>query len=258
MASNAGYPLDYDQYARTYAWAREAVPWVLDPLVRSTGLLPPGSTVLEVGCGTGNYTGALATLRSDLEYIGFDSSVPMLDVARSRAPTVRFVRGDATEAFPCEDGRCRLVFAVDVVHHLANLDRFFQESRRVLAPDGRLIIVTDSAESMRARSLTRFFPEILELEQKRYPDPEQLRSAADTAGLTMTLEEPAVGDIPLTDEFLSKLEAKCASAMRLLPAEVHAAGMERVRAARAEGAQWRSHYIVLHFLPTLTSSGRLL
>lgn len=250
MSPNSGYPMDYDQYAETYAWAREAVPWVLDPLARSASLLPSGSTVLEAGCGTGNYIAALARLRSDLVYIGFDISPPMLDVARSRAPAVRFLPGDATKTFPCDDNRCRLVFAVDVVHHLENLERFFQEARRVLAPDGRLIIVTDSAESMRARSLTKFFPEILALEQKRYPDPEQLRVAAGEAGLTISSEEPAIGDIPLTDEFLSKLEAKCASAMRLLPAEVHAAGMDRVRAARAEGAKWRSHYIVLHFLPT--------
>lgn len=242
--------MDYDQYAGTYAWAREAVPWVLDPLARSAALLPPGSTVLEVGCGTGNYVGALATVRPDLVYMGFDVSRPMLDVARSRAPTVQFLHGDATAAFPCDNSSCRLVFAVDVVHHLDNLECFFQESRRVLVRDGRLIIVTDSEESMRARSLTKFFPEILALEQKRYPDPEHLRVAARKAGLANVSEEPAVGDIPLTEEFLSKLEAKCASAMRLLPAEVHAAGMERVRAARADGAQWRSHYIVLQFLPT--------
>lgn len=250
MSPNSGLPMDYDQYARTYAWTREAVPWVLDPLAQSAGLLPPGSTVLEAGCGTGNYVGALAALRSDLVYIGFDISQPMLDVARSRAPTVRFLHGDATEAFPCDDGSCRLVFAVDVLHHLEDLETFFRESRRVLAPDGQLIIVTDSEETLRARSLTKFFPEILALERKRYPDPEHLRIAASKAGLVIAREEPAIGDIPLTDEFLSKLEAKCASSMRLLPAEVHAAGMARVRAARAEGAQWRSHYIVLHFLPT--------
>jgi SAM-dependent methyltransferase len=250
VTPDSGHPLDYDQYAGTYAWTREAVPWVLDPLARSAGLLPPGSTLLEAGCGTGNYVGALAALRSDLGYIGFDISRPMLEVARSRAPNVQFLHGDAAKSFPCDDGRCQLVFAVDVVHHLEDLERFFQESRRVLAPDGRLIIVTDSEESMRARSLTRFFPEILALERKRYPDPEQLRVAASKAGLALEREEPAIGDIPLTDEFLAKLEAKCASSMRLLPAEVHAAGMERVRAARAEGAQWRSHYIVLHFLPS--------
>jgi SAM-dependent methyltransferase len=142
------------------------------------------------------------------------------------------------------------VFAVDVVHHLRDVEPFFQEARRALRLDGRLIIVTDSEHTMRARSLTRFFPEILALERQRYPDPQQLKVAASNAGLAAAWEEPAVGDIPLSDEFLSKLEAKCSSAMRLLPDHVHAAGMARVRAAQAEGASWRSHYLVLHFAPS--------
>ena len=36
-------------------------------------------------------------------------------------------------------------------------------------------------------------------------------------------EEPAAGDMPLTDAFVASLEARCSSAMRLLAPEVHAA-----------------------------------
>jgi predicted TPR repeat methyltransferase len=181
--------------------------------------------------------------------MGFDLSEPMLAEARSRSSAVRFVQADASEKFPCDDGECSLVFAVDVVHHLSSLAKFFQESRRTLGPTGHLMIVTDSEETMRERSLTRFFPEILTLEQKRYPEPDRLRAAARAAGLELQDQEHAVGDIPLTDTFIRQLEAKCSSAMRLLPAHVHAAGMDRVRAAQAEGAVWRSHYLVLHYDP---------
>ena len=98
-----------------------------------------------------------------------------------------------------------------------------------------------------ARSLTKYFPEILRIEQQRYPGLQQLHSAATAAGLVFTLEEQAIGDIPLSDAFLAVLEAKCSSAMRLISAEAHAAGMARVRAAQREGALWRSHYVVLHY-----------
>jgi SAM-dependent methyltransferase len=216
-------------------------------LIRSVQGLSKGSTVIEAGCGTGNYICALAELRPDIAYLGFDLSQPMLDVAQARGTIVKFVQGDASTQFPCAEAVAALVFAVDVVHHLVDLQRFFQECRRVLGIDGRVIIVTDSYESMRARSLTKYFPEILRIEQQRYPGLQQLHSAATAAGLVFTLEEQAIGDIPLSEAFLAALEARCSSAMRLIPAEAHAAGMASVRAAQREGALWRSHYVVLHY-----------
>jgi SAM-dependent methyltransferase len=250
------FPTDYDQYAPIYSWARWAVPWVLEPLARVAGQLPPGATVLEAGCGTGNYVCALAALQPALAYFGCDLSHPMLAQAKGRQSPVHFVRADVTEAFPCRDHRCGLVFAVDVVHHLENLERFFQEARRVLAPGGRFVIVTDSESTMRQRSLTRFFPEILDLEQRRYPDPERLHAGAGAAGLTLAHEEPAVGDMPLSDAFVASLDAKCSSAMRLLPDEAHAVGMARVREAQAQGALWRSHYVALHYAVVPTAAAR--
>jgi SAM-dependent methyltransferase len=209
--------------------------------------LSSGSIVLEAGCGTGNYICALAALQPALTYVGFDVSQPMLDQAKSRQSPVHFVLADATEAFPCQDQECEFAFAVDVVHHLESLGHFFQEARRVLSPTGRFVVVTDSENTMLQRSLTRFFPEILSLERKRYPDPQLLHAAASAAGLTLVQEEPAVGDLPLTDLFVASLDAKCSSAMRLLPEEVHAAGMARVRNAQTEGQVWHSHYIALHY-----------
>ncbi len=147
MVTTPTFPTDYDQYAPTYAWARWAVPWVVAPLVRALEHVPKGSTILEAGCGTGNYICALAAVRPELAYIGFDLSQPMLDQARARATPVRFVRSDATSAFPCRDTQCALVFAVDVVHHLEDLMRFFQEARRVLETTGRVVIVTDSEQA---------------------------------------------------------------------------------------------------------------
>jgi SAM-dependent methyltransferase len=243
------FPTDYDQYAATYAWARWAVPWVLEPLSRVASQLPPGSTVLEAGCGTGNYICALATTYPALTCVGFDLSRPMLEQARARNSPVDFVQADATVAFPCQDRMAALAYAVDVVHHLDDLTRFFQEAQRVLAPGGRFVVVTDSEHTMRQRSLMRFFPEILALELKRYPDPALLQAAASAAGLSLVQEEQASGDMPLNDAFVASLEARCSSAMRLLPDEVHAAGMARVRKAQAEGLSWRSHYVVLHYVP---------
>src|SRR2546425_708522 len=113
----------------------------------------------------------MAGERSDLVYLGFDISRPMLREAAARPSRARFMAGDASRAFPCGDRVCGLVFAVDVIHHIegGRLATFFSEAVRVLMPGGRLVLVTDSEDTLRQRSLTKFFPEILAIELQRYP-----------------------------------------------------------------------------------------
>lgn len=245
--STPHFPTDYDRYAATYAWARSAVPWVVAPLAGLVGGLPSRATVLEIGCGTGNYIHALARGRADVAYMGFDISKPMLREARARPSRAVFVAGDAARAFPCRDDVCGLAFAVDVIHHINGLAPFFPEAARVLMPGGRLLIVTDSEENIRQRSLTTHFPEILPIELQRYPALGLLHQHAADAGLRLQKEEPAFGHVPLTEDFLQRLAAKCSSAMRLLAPDQHAAGMARVRQAQGRGEHWLSCYTVLHY-----------
>ena len=71
---------------------------------------------------------------------------------------------------------------MDVVRHLTNLTIFFNESYRVLKNDGALIIVTDSEDDIRGRSLSKYFPEVLNIELERYPSIEELFREAGAAG----------------------------------------------------------------------------
>ena len=245
----ASFPTDYDQYAPTYAWTRWAVPWVLEPLAKIAGGLPSGAAILEIGCGTGNYIWALSEGRKDLGYFGFDASEPMLQQARGRGTSVSFALGDAGQAFPFADKTFELAFAVDVIHHVGHLSRFFAEARRTLGRDGRLVIVTDSEETFRRRSLTRFFPEVLAIERARYPSTSSMHAEARRAGFELVSHTPAEGVIALDAGFLARLEAKCSSAVRLLQPAAFAEGMARVRAAAARGESWLSCYDFLVYAP---------
>jgi len=242
------FPTDYDQYAPTYAWTRTAVPWVVEPLWRTTSRRPRDTAVLEVGCGTGNYIHALAGRRQDLRYFGFDLSGPMLVQARRRPSAIQFIQGDASRSLPFTERSFGLVFAVDVVHHLADLFRFFEEAHRVLTRDGSLVIVTDSEATFRRRSLSQFFPEILPIELSRYPAVSAMHAAATQAGLRLESHREVEGEIPIDRDLLSRLEAKCSSAMRLLKPEAFAAGMDRVRAAGARDEPWLSCYDVFLYV----------
>ncbi len=245
--SKPHFPTDYDAFAPTYAWTRSAAPWVVAPLAQVLTGLAPHAVVIDIGCGTGNYIRALAEGRVDIVYAGFDISTPMLREAAARPSRAHYLVADGSRAFPIRNRSCDLMFAVDVIHHIDDLASFFAECARALRPGGRLVLVTDSEDTLRQRSLTKFFPEILSIELQRYPSLPSLHRQASAAGLRLLVQEPAEGDIPLSDDFVAKLAAKCSSAMRLFAPEYHAAGMARVREAQARGEQWRSCYTLLHY-----------
>ena len=242
-----GRPMSYDGYAREYAQTRWAVPWVLAPLRRELRSLEEPSTVIEIGCGTGNYLIALAQDVPSHRYLGFDLSSEMLRVARSRSSRVNLARGNAEGFFPYADSSCRFGFAVDVIHHIEDLDAFFSEAARVIENEGQLIVVTDSERDIVSRSLTRHFPELVSIELDRYPTLDELHAAAGRAGLGCAGAEPCAGDVPLTEDFLDKLERKCSSGMRLMTPEAHRRGMERVRAAAGRGETWHSCYTAIRY-----------
>jgi demethylmenaquinone methyltransferase/2-methoxy-6-polyprenyl-1,4-benzoquinol methylase len=101
----------------------------------------PGEDALDVCCGTGDVTFALA--RRGAAATGVDFSAPMLALAAARRPRedapgrTRFLAGDAL-ALPFPDGTFDLVTVSYGLRNLADLDAGLRELRRVARPGGRL------------------------------------------------------------------------------------------------------------------------
>ncbi|HEV8686889.1 MAG TPA: class I SAM-dependent methyltransferase [Gaiellaceae bacterium] len=83
---------------------------------------------LDVGTGTGDGALALARRFPAAEVVGVDLAEGMLELARRKAPELRFERADASR-LPFPDG------SFEVVAH-ANMIPFFDEVERVTAPGG--------------------------------------------------------------------------------------------------------------------------
>jgi ubiquinone/menaquinone biosynthesis C-methylase UbiE len=103
-------------------------------LVNAAGV-EPGARVLELGCGTGEYTERIA--RTGAFLVALDLVPDLLRVAASRAlpTTTQLVLGDA-ESLPFPDSSFDAVVGNAVLHHL-RLDSALDEIRRVLRPGGR-------------------------------------------------------------------------------------------------------------------------
>src|SRR5205807_5654130 len=145
---------DFGKRAGSYDRLRPAdANWweLFDLLVREGEL--HGRRVLEVGCGTGRLAEALAD-RAAARVWAVDPSAEMLEVARVRAPSVRFRRA-AAERLPFRDGWFDRAVMTLVVHVL-DRPRAFAELRRVLRPDGCLAFATFDPAHIHAYWLNRF------------------------------------------------------------------------------------------------------
>lgn len=242
-----GKPLDYNPIALNYSKTRFAVPWVIEPLVGYTAIMGSGSAILEIGCGTGNYIIELSGRIHHNRYFGFDVSEEMLKVASSRSKEVKFIKGDAEHSFPFSDSGIEMCFAVDVIHHIVNLQNFFNEIFRCLKPDGGFILVTDLEENMKKRSLSKFFPEILQVELNRYPSYEQIIECSKNSGMQIQKIVNAEGYHDINEEFLIRVRSKCSSSMRLIPDDAHKRGIDMLLEAKKRGEKWFSSYTVIIF-----------
>ena len=132
----------YDRIASHFAQTREYAWPEVEAFVEGRS----ATRALDVGCGNGRHTEALAA-RADTA-VGVDLSRGLLDeaVARSRergfADAAAFVHGDAA-ALPLRDGAVDLAVYVAALHHLSPRERRIEsltELARVLAPDGVALV----------------------------------------------------------------------------------------------------------------------
>ncbi len=108
---------------------------------------PNVKTVLDIGCGAGNYTLKLLSKKTPLDCTLLDLSGPMLARAKERIIKVndgrnQFVQGDIRTVQLAEGSYCAIIAAA-VLHHLRDdrdWERVFTKLYRLLKPGGSLWI----------------------------------------------------------------------------------------------------------------------
>lgn len=108
--------------------------------------LESGATVLDVGCGTGWYAAGLLRASPDTNVIGLDLSAGMLSKAAD-AGARNLVQGQA-ERLPFPDACMVAVVVRGVLHHLPDPATALAEWRRVLIPDGALVLTSEPTPSV--------------------------------------------------------------------------------------------------------------
>ncbi len=130
-----------EQLYRTF-FAIEKVHWwfaarmvIVQDLIRRHLAIPPGSAVLDVGCGTG---AILEMLSQTYDAYGTDSSALAIEYCRTRGLTQVVQSNLGPGAFPGK--KFDLITFLDVIEHLDDDREILLQAGKSLTPNGRILV----------------------------------------------------------------------------------------------------------------------
>ena len=187
----------YDQIGIGYDSTRRADPYIVGRLLHHLQAEKTG-TYLDVACGTGNYTIALAN--AGLVMHGLDQSARMIATAQQKNYQITWHIGSA-EALPFPDGTFSGAICTLAIHHFPDLLPAFRETFRVLAR-GRIVLFTATPEQMRGYWLNEYFPTAMAKSIAQMPSLNTVMRNLRSAGFSAIRAEPYVVRHDLQDLFL--------------------------------------------------------
>jgi ubiquinone/menaquinone biosynthesis C-methylase UbiE len=188
--------VDYDTVSRIYDASRIAHAEVTEKLVK---LMRAGhaSTILDMGCGTGNYSASIQQAVKNI--IGIDLSTGMLRQTRAKFPSLPIIHGDIT-SLPFSQETFDGAFAVQVLHHVREKEIFLNEARRVLKKGAYLALDSCSHQQMRTFWLYHYFPRGLEVDLARIPDVKDIAKMLEATGFSNVEIEISYSDVAFEHE----------------------------------------------------------
>ena len=99
-----------------------------------------GERVVDLGAGLGHFAAALAD--AGCEVVALDASPVAVRLARERRPDLDVRPVEAEGKLPLEDASVDVVWAGEVIEHVADTAAWLSEVRRVLRSGGRILLST--------------------------------------------------------------------------------------------------------------------
>jgi SAM-dependent methyltransferase len=199
-----------------------------------------GHRVLDVGCGTGRFA---AGLSERAKVWGVDESPQMLEVARSRAPGVRFKQA-SVNALPFKDGWFERA-TMWLVLHLLDRPRALTEIRRVLAPGGRVAVATFDPSYFGVFWFRHYFPSMEAIDRARFPTRDDFKAELPAAGFGAPRFTRLSQRATVTREVaLQRIRGRHIATFDLIPDDEFRAGVERAQRELPEQVDYRQEWLI--------------
>jgi len=227
---------DYDQIAAVFDGNADRLDIPADAVLGRLLKRNPDARILDVGCGTGNYTAIQQSTFMAGRWVGFDPSSEMLAVARGKTTTASQTAASQTavltqavaENIPHPDDSFDYIAANFTFHHFQDKTAVLNELTRILNPDGLLRIYNLCPEKMPDWWVYQLFPETVAIDEQRFWSVAQIVNELESRGLTVEVEiEVRRVKRPLI-ELHTQILARDTSQIAILAPDEYAAGLERV------------------------------
>jgi ubiquinone/menaquinone biosynthesis C-methylase UbiE len=233
-------PHYYDRAAREYARLRKFSPRAAVILRRSLHDLPEGP-LLDIGCGTGNFTRLLLRLFPGRQTVGLDFSRHMLEQVEGQRPALHLLRADAC-SLPHPTGVFALTAGAYFIHHISDWQRVLAEAFRVLQPGGFFALYTSPEYRIRKHMINRFFPSFRRIDLERFPPEAQLIKTLAACGFEKTRLLPvSVGHRRIDRGLLGRTRRRFMSTFDLVPEAEFRTGLEKMESHVGRGAHPRRY-----------------
>jgi ubiquinone/menaquinone biosynthesis C-methylase UbiE len=224
-------PTSYD---RARVRSPEVIALWMSAVAEQTRESEPIRRILDLGCGTGRFSGALAR-HFRAQVVGLDPSTRMLRqaVAKAQGPALRYAiaRG---EELPLADGSVDLIFMSMVFHHFADPPRAAAECNRVLRAEGVIFLRAGTRDRIPSYPPSRFFPPSVPIMERTLAPADEVARTFVSAGF----REAAAGQLlqeiaPSFAVYADQVAARADSVLAQLSAADLEAGVAEIRAHAA-------------------------
>ena len=225
--------------------------------------LPTGSTITDVGAGTGNYSNALANLGYKIKAIE-----PSEEMQRQSIPNVNvdWYLGSA-ESIPLADNSVDGIIIILAIHHFSSVPKSAGEIRRI-CPKGPIVVFTFDPREGEEPWFKNYFPEAYQKDFVSFPPIHEVADRIADEGPWKKMIRKFALPHDLTDKYMysgwNKPEIyldpgfrQNVSGLALAPKHLVQKGVENLR-IDLETGKWDEQYGYLRKQPSFDAGFRFI